>query len=770
MLKKILAFLTALSFLITGGWAVGAFGGNSLEAAISQTGAYIAETVSNPTIGSAYGEWAIISFARSGCDVPNGYYEKYYDNVTKYIADNEGVLHKTSYTEYSRVILALTASGYDPRDVAGYNLLLPLGDFNQTVWQGINGAVFALIALDASDYKIPENPGAPVQATRELYVAEILGKQLGNGGFNLSGTKADPDITAMALQALAKYTDSAEVTEAVNSALNCLAELQNSETASMGSPEATAQTIIALCELGITLDDPRFVKNKKTLLDSLLSFRNGDGGFKHAQSGGNNQMATEQSLCALAALSRAETGRNSFYRMEDAEKRIAAENPELPPSEVDKTTLEAAIAEAQSKVESEYTSASRAAMQDALATALEVFDNANASAADVDSAENGLRSAIAGLILAGSGGSTPSTQAITVTFSLFGAPKHSDSPKYIYRTNAKAFEKWIAPKSYTFAAASVTVYDVFVKALADMGLEAKYASGNSYVSSIKGPNGWIGEFDNGQLSGWMYTLGGKHVSLGLSEQTVKNGDIIVWHYTDDYTKEEGSEKENLASSVSGTVGNESNTTTAEQTKEEPDEISTDDMIEEKDLGTVWANPFKDISHADWFYTAVQYVVHKGIMRGTSSEAFAPNEEITRAMLVTMLCRLEGEPTVTGENPFSDVESGQWYTNTIIWAVERGIVEGIGGGLFAPNDSLTREQIATILYRYAAKKGLDITGTADLSAYTDISSISDWATSAMRWANAEGIINGYNAAELAPGTAATRAEVAAMIMRYIEGIW
>lgn len=302
------------------------------SAAINDTAAYIHQTVKNPQVDSVGGEWAIIGLARSGYDVPDSYYEDYYRTVEAYVKEANGILHDKKYTEYSRVILALTAAGYDPTDVAGYDLTMALGDFEKTIWQGINGPVFALIALDSGNYAIPKNPNAVVQATRAMYVDEILKRQLLDGGFSLFGGsedatdadyQADPDVTAMALQALAKYQDRADVKKVTEEALACLSKLQNSKGGyaswNENNVESTAQVIVALTELGIPLDDPRFVKNGKTLVDNILTFYVKGQGFRHTVSGdgGENQMATEQAFYALVAAQRVQEGKSSLYRMTD---------------------------------------------------------------------------------------------------------------------------------------------------------------------------------------------------------------------------------------------------------------------------------------------------------------------------------------------------------------------------------------------------------------------------------------------------------------------
>jgi len=178
-----------------------------IDSVLNDTALYLYKAVPDPQVGQIGGEWVVLGLARCGIDIPDKYYADYYKNVEEYVKKQGGKLHNKKYTEYSRVIIALTSIGKDPSDVAGYNLLTPLGDYEKTVWQGINGAIFALIALDCGSYDIPENTTAKVQATREMYVSYILEKQTPDGGWALSGDLADADVTAMALQALSKYRD-----------------------------------------------------------------------------------------------------------------------------------------------------------------------------------------------------------------------------------------------------------------------------------------------------------------------------------------------------------------------------------------------------------------------------------------------------------------------------------------------------------------------------------------------------------------------------------
>lgn len=180
-------------------------------------------------------------------------------------------------------------------------------------------------------------------------------------------------------------------------------------------------------------------------------------------------------------------------------------------------------------------------------------------------------------------------------------------------------------------------------------------------------------------------------------------------------------------------------------------------------------PFGDVKTTDWFYNDVKYVYEKGMMAGTAADVFAPNATTTRAMIVTILYRLEGSPAVTGTSAFVDVPAGQWYTDAVNWAAANQIVKGTSATTFAPNDSITREQMAAILYRYAQYKGYDVTKKADLSGYSDNSQVSAYAKDALAWANAAKLINGVTNTTLAPQGNATRAQVSAILHRFCDGV-
>lgn len=303
-----------------------------ITAAVTKSAEYMLSAVKTPQVGSIGGEWAVIGLARSGYAVPQEYWDDYYATVEDYVESCKGVLHNKKYTEYSRVVVALTAIGADPTNVAGYDLLKPLGDFDKTIWQGINGPIWALIALDSGNYDMPINAEAKTQATRQLYIDEILSRQLNDGGWNLSDKggngQSDPDITGMALQALAKYQSQSAVKTATDKALTCLSNMQDNRGGyaswETSNSESVVQVIVALCELGIDLNDSRFTKNGSTLLDNLFSYRNADGSFSHTANGsGNDQMSSEQGFYGIVAVMRAMQGKNSLYRMSDCSIRIS---------------------------------------------------------------------------------------------------------------------------------------------------------------------------------------------------------------------------------------------------------------------------------------------------------------------------------------------------------------------------------------------------------------------------------------------------------------
>ena len=182
----------------------------------------------------------------------------------------------------------------------------------------------------------------------------------------------------------------------------------------------------------------------------------------------------------------------------------------------------------------------------------------------------------------------------------------------------------------------------------------------------------------------------------------------------------------------------------------------------------WVNRYTDVKESDWFYESVKFADQNGLFNGTSLTTFEPESDMTRAMLVTVLWRLDGKPAPKSANSFKDVPGGQWYTEPVAWAAENGIVNGVGDNKFDPEGNITREQMATILYRYAQFKGIDASKRGDLSVFPDGSKVEKWAKDAMQWTVAEKLIGGSDGMLLPQGSA-TRAQVATILMRYVENI-
>lgn len=302
--------------------------GKKADTIYKNTGDYLAKR-GTPNVGSIGGEWMALGLARSGRTVPEGYY----DTVVKYVKDNidsNGRLDENKATENARIILALTAIGKDVTNVGGHDLLAGLNEMSYLSKQGINGAIFTLIALDSHNY----TPAGDV--TRDKLVQTILDAQISSdGGWSLDGKNADVDMTAMAIQALAAYYKSnSSAKKAVDKGLSWLSSVQQNDGGftswGAANSESCAQVIVALTALGIDpAKDSRFIKNGVSVLDALCSFAVNGGGFKHlATETSANGMATEQGFYALVAYYRLLNGQTSLYDMTDVKlEGVKAEEP-----------------------------------------------------------------------------------------------------------------------------------------------------------------------------------------------------------------------------------------------------------------------------------------------------------------------------------------------------------------------------------------------------------------------------------------------------------
>ncbi len=321
-----------------------------------KTGDYL-ESLGNPLVGAIGGEWMVVGLLRSGRKLQDQ--DAWYEMAAEYVeqtADENERLHRAKSSENSRMILALTSIGADVTDVRGHNLLVGLTDMAYVTKQGINGPSWALIALDANQYDIPESTSEdPV--TREKLIAYLLDHQLEDGGWALAGEVSDTDITGMVLQALAPYyEESREVKEAIDRALETVSRMQNSDgsfSANNGDGgayatcESIAQLITALSALGIDCNqDERFIKDGNSALDALCRFYVEGEGFRHVADGGTDGMATEQAYYAMTAYFRMLEGETALYDMTDilggTRKKLKSEKDEEEAAENEEELLEPA--------------------------------------------------------------------------------------------------------------------------------------------------------------------------------------------------------------------------------------------------------------------------------------------------------------------------------------------------------------------------------------------------------------------------------------------
>ena len=289
---------------------------------LDNTVTYITEHVTNPGFGSVGGDWTAMAVARYGA-LTEPFLPTYKANIKKTIQECKGNLSDRKYTEYARAVIGLSAVGENPREFGGYNLLKPLAEFDKVASGGLNTIVYTLIAFDCKDYSIPE-PSKDYEGrktTRDNLIEAILKVQKADGGWSLYGGSSDTDMTAITIQSLAPYYGKKDgVKTAVDRAIEVLGTLQNSDGGFSGSNaqncESTAQVLIAMSTMNISINDSRFVKNGKTVLDGLLQYYD-NGAFKHTKDSFAGQMSTDQAFCAMVAYYRSANHMNSLYDMKD---------------------------------------------------------------------------------------------------------------------------------------------------------------------------------------------------------------------------------------------------------------------------------------------------------------------------------------------------------------------------------------------------------------------------------------------------------------------
>lgn len=287
---------------------------------------FLQEEVTQPQYGMVGGEWTMFDLTRAGVELEESYVEGYLDSVEQALISTNGVLNERRYTEYSRVVIALTALGQDVTDVAGYNLLDYLSDYEGVCKQGLSGPVWALIAMDSFNYEFSTDIEAETIASREAYIAYILERTHELGGWGYDPTQPDPDLTSMAIIALAPYAkENAEVNVVIESGITALSELQGEDgtyqSGGVSTAESCAQVVLALAMMGIDADtDERFIKNGISVVDALYEFDLEDGSFCHIKGEGFDMLATEQVCYCLIGYERFLNDKTYLFNLLDISK------------------------------------------------------------------------------------------------------------------------------------------------------------------------------------------------------------------------------------------------------------------------------------------------------------------------------------------------------------------------------------------------------------------------------------------------------------------
>lgn len=857
--------------------------------------AYVKKQTLDPSFApgkSIHSEWAVLAEARGNVS-DAVWYNTYLTNAAAKIASMNGDLlsaenTKGRYTEYSRVILALTSIGEDATKFTGpngtvYNLVEPLFDQSGGKYlvseQGNNGTAFALIALDSGSYY----KDATGNAAREAWIKTLHTNQHSNGAWNIDGDHPgdNVDTTAMVVQALAPYyASNTDAKDAVDKAVGWLSA-QYQLRGDYGSSESAAQVIVALSALGIDArTNADFQYKGISVLSNFLSYADETtGGFLHVKvnpdSGANgtvNQMASEQAAYTLVAYDRYAGNRNRLYDMSDvvkrenasvkevinlineigpvgersynaiAEARIAYDN--LSDEDQDKVTNYKTLTDA----EKDYSEILKQKRADQYKLLKEHYDqllndkNKKYSTAAKKKLANILQQAQTDMNAAKSCERVTDiyTQAVAdldavkpgdieVTFRLIGALEATQDVDLTTDSYLPEYVTWVPTTTYALQE-NATVYDLYTEAMKEAGLRSVGAD-NNYVSTIYAPSclgGYaLSEFTNGKKSGWMYTVNGTHPNVGLKDKTLKDGDVVIWHYINDYSHEvadwfndpnypalgDGTyyngwlraadiSPEQYVNELLGKILKVGKNGTVEPKltfqhigksvtftfKPDTGYKVKDVKVNGKSVGAVktytidkltvstrieveFTNgklPFTDVRESDWFYEDVAFAYENGLFAGTSDTTFSPNASMTRAMLVTVLYRLEGQPAVNGRSGFSDVQYNGYYEDAVTWAADNGIVNGTSTTTFSPNANVTREQMAAILYRYAQHKKYNTAASSGLNGFTDHASVSGYAAASLEWAVAEKLVNG-SAGKLMPTGNATRAQVAAILHRFVENV-
>lgn len=648
----------------------------------------------------------------------------------------------TKPNDLAKSIIALTAMGYDATKITTDSgvaldgvakLAAMVNDEKNTDVTNIYTLPYVMIAL--------QQFGDTYKAGLDRLTTSALAKK-----DSWMDTKWGTDSMTPIMLALAPYVaTNPNVKDAMDKAVTAMAAYQN-EKGSVGNGASTGLAIAAVSALG--MDPAAFVNatSGKSLVDGLLvnALVSEDGFDSNAHSFG-----TEQGFRGLIALANAKKGQP--YRLYDfsgqtlvpAVATFWAKNAAVSVKTIpEDAAVVVKSGENEVAVNAAHNAYDLAAGEYSYTVSYSGYQTKTGSftVTEAEAAGHARKTIHVSLVGAGSGsGSGSKTVNVNVKVMV---PPADHSKRYTYKHDSRSYTNLLTTTGKVTVTAGSSARDAFVTAL-DRDKIGYTEQSNGYFPTI---GGWS-EFDRGEKSGWMYLVNGSMPSVAAQDYELTGNATVVWFYTDDYSNDYGSESWDDDSSSSGTT-----TTPTTPANPVPDK----------------AMSFTDVKSNDWYYSSVRYAYDNGLFSGVSHDSFGPGDSMDRSMLATVLYSLDGKPAA-GKSGFADVADGAWYADAVAWAAEHGIVSGVGGGAFTPGGTITREQLAVMLYRYAQYKGYDVSKTADLSGYADQDKLSDWAARAVQWACGSGLMNGRSAAQLAPEGTLTRAEAATMLKAFCENV-
>lgn len=647
--------------------------------------------------------------------------------------------------DLSKSIIALTAMGYDATKITTDSgaALDGVAKLAESVSDEKNVGDFFIYTVPYVIIAFQQYSDA-YQAQLDQWVAYTLKQK-----DSWMDTKWGTDSMTPIMLALAPYVaTNPDVKDAMDKAVTAMAAYQK-ENGSVGNGASTGLAIAAVSALG--MDPAAFVNatSGKSLVDGLLvnALTSEDGFDSNAHSFG-----TEQGFRGLIALANYQEGKS--YRLYDfsgqtlvpAVATFWAKNAAV---SVKTIPEDAAVVvkrgENEVAVNAAHNAYDLAAGEYSYTVSYSGYQTKTGSftVTEAEAAGHARKTIHVSLVSAGSGsGSGSKTVNVTVKVMV---PPADQSKRYTYKHDSRSYTNLLTTTGKVTVTAGSSVRDAFVTAL-DRDKIGYTEQSNGYFPTI---GGWS-EFNRGEKSGWMYLVNGSMPSVAAQDYELTGNATVVWFYTDDYSSDYGSESWDDDSSSSGTT----TTPTTPTTPANP--------VPDK------AMSFTDVKSNDWYYSSVRYAYDNGLFSGVSHDSFGPGDSMDRSMLATVLYSLDGKPAA-GKSGFADVADGAWYADAVAWAAEHGIVSGVGGGAFTPGGTITREQLAVMLYRYAQYKGYDVSKTADLSGYADQDKLSDWAAQAVQWACGSGLMAGRSAAQLAPDGTLTRAEAATMLKAFCENV-